>query len=45
MEHILTVGFSSSFIHTVLEEEEDNNVGNPTHIVGDFDLDFMRRKK
>jgi len=38
MEHMLTMGFRNSFIHTVLGEEEDNNLGNPTHIVGDLEM-------
>jgi nucleoside-triphosphatase THEP1 len=38
VEHMLTVGFSSSFIHTVLGEEEDNNLGNPTHTTGDLEM-------
>jgi hypothetical protein len=37
VEHMLTMGFSSSFIHTVLGEEEDNNLGNPTNIAGDLE--------
>jgi hypothetical protein len=35
--HMLTMGFSSSFIHTVLGEEEENNLGNPTHTAGDVE--------
>jgi hypothetical protein len=38
LEHMLILGFSSSFIHTILEEEEDNNLGNPTHTVGDLEM-------
>jgi hypothetical protein len=37
VEHMLTMGFSNSFIHTVLGEEEDNHLGNPTHTVGDLE--------
>jgi hypothetical protein len=40
LEHMLTVGFSNSFIHTVLGEEEDNNLGTPIHIVGDLETVF-----
>jgi hypothetical protein len=35
---MLTIIFSNSFIHIVLGEEEDNNLGNPTHIVGDLEM-------
>jgi hypothetical protein len=38
VEHMLTMGFCSSFIHTFLGEEEDNKVGNPTHTVGDLEM-------
>ena len=38
LEHMLTVGFSNSFIHTVLREEEDNHLGNPTHTAGDLEM-------
>jgi hypothetical protein len=37
VEHMLTMIFSNSFIHTVLGEEEDNNLGNPTHTIGDLE--------
>jgi hypothetical protein len=37
VEHMLTVGFSNSFIHTVLGEEQDNHQGNPTHTVDDLE--------
>jgi len=37
VEHMLTMGFSNSFIHTVLGGEEENNMGNPTHTVGDLE--------
>jgi hypothetical protein len=37
VEHILIVGFSNSFIHTVPREEEDNNLGNTTHNAGDLE--------
>jgi hypothetical protein len=35
---MLTVGFSNSFIHTDLGEEEDNNLGTPIHTVGDLEM-------
>jgi hypothetical protein len=38
VEHMLTMSFSSSFIHTILGEEEYNNLGNPTHIVDDLEM-------
>jgi hypothetical protein len=38
VEHMLAVGFSNSFVHTVLSEEEDNNLGAPTHNVGDLEM-------
>jgi hypothetical protein len=37
LEHMLKLSFSSSFIHTVLGEEEDNNLSIPTHTAGDFE--------
>jgi hypothetical protein len=37
-EHMLIVGFRNSFIHTILGEEEDNNLGNPTHTTGDLEM-------
>jgi hypothetical protein len=37
LEHMLKVGFINSFIHIVLGEEEDNNLGNPTQIVCDLE--------
>jgi hypothetical protein len=37
VEHMLAVGFNNSFIHIVLSEEEDNNLGAPTHNVGDLE--------
>jgi len=37
VELTLTVGFINSFIHIVLGEEENNHLGNPTHIVGDLE--------
>jgi hypothetical protein len=33
VEHMLVVGFRNSFIHIFLGEEEDNNLGSPTHNV------------
>jgi hypothetical protein len=37
VEHMLSVGFSNSFIHIVLGEEEDNNLGTPTLNDGDLE--------
>jgi hypothetical protein len=37
VEHMLAVGFSNSFIHTVLGEEENYKLGAPTHNVGDLE--------
>jgi hypothetical protein len=37
MEHMLLVGFSNSCIHTILSEEEENNLGAPTHNDGDLE--------
>jgi hypothetical protein len=37
VEHMLAVGFGNSFIHIVLSEEEDNNLGSPAHNVGDLE--------
>jgi hypothetical protein len=37
LEHMLTIGFRNSFINTDLGEEEDNNLGNPAHTVGDLE--------
>jgi hypothetical protein len=37
VEHILVVGFNNSFIHTILGEEEDNNLGTPAHNAGDLE--------
>jgi hypothetical protein len=49
LEHMLEVGFINSFIHTVLIEKEDNNLGAPTHNVGDLEMvlstyEFYRQK-
>jgi hypothetical protein len=49
VEHILAVGFNNSFVHTVLSEEEDNNLGAPTHNAGDLELilntnEFYKKK-
>jgi hypothetical protein len=35
---MLAVGFKNSFIHTVLNEEEDIHLGSPTHNVGDLEM-------
>jgi hypothetical protein len=37
VEHMLIVGSTNSFIHTVLGEEEDNQLGNPTHTTSDLE--------
>jgi hypothetical protein len=37
VEHMLVVGFSNSFIHIFLGEEEDNNLGTPTLNTGDLE--------
>jgi hypothetical protein len=37
VEHMLSIGFNKSFIHTILNEEEDNNLGTPAHNVGDLE--------
>ena len=38
LEHMLSVGFNNSFIHIILNEEEDNNQGAPLHNVGRDDF-------
>jgi hypothetical protein len=38
VEHMLAMGFRNSFIHIVLAEEEDNNLGATTHNVGDLEI-------
>jgi hypothetical protein len=38
VEHMMTVGFNNSFIRIVLSEEEDNNLGTPTHNTGDLEM-------
>jgi hypothetical protein len=38
LEHMLAVGFNNSFLHIVLSEEEDNNLGAPAHNVGDLEM-------
>jgi hypothetical protein len=37
VEHMMEVGFNNSFIHSVLSEEEDNNLGSPTHNASDLE--------
>jgi hypothetical protein len=37
LEHMLTMGIINSFTHTILGEEEDNNLANPTHIVDNLE--------
>jgi hypothetical protein len=49
VEHILVVGFNISFIHIVLSEAEDNNLGAPAHNVGDLEIvlstnEFYKKK-
>jgi hypothetical protein len=46
---MLAVGFNNSFIHTILSEEEDNNLGSPAHNVGDLETilstnEFYKKK-
>jgi hypothetical protein len=38
LEHMLKLGFRNSFIRTVIGEEEDNHLSNPTHTVGDLEM-------
>jgi hypothetical protein len=50
VEHMLSVGFNNSFIHTILSEEEDNNLGAPAHNDGDLETllstnNFTRKKE
>jgi hypothetical protein len=49
VEHMFSVGFNNSFIHTILSEEEDNNFGAPAHNVGDLETilstnEFYKKK-
>jgi hypothetical protein len=49
VEHMLAVGFRNSFIHTVLSEEENNNLGAPAHNDGDLETvlstnEFYKKK-
>jgi hypothetical protein len=50
VEHMISVGFSNSFIHTILnEEEEGNNQISPVHNAGDLETllstnDFYKQK-
>jgi hypothetical protein len=49
VEHIMAVGLNNSFIHIVLSEKEDNNLGAPTHNVGDLETilstnEFYKKK-
>ena len=37
LEHMLTVGFSNSCIHSILGEEGDNRLGTPAHTTGDLE--------
>jgi hypothetical protein len=40
VEHMLSVGFSNSFIHTILNEEEEGN-NESTHVHDDGDLETI----
>jgi hypothetical protein len=49
VEHMLSVGFNISFIHTILNEEEYNNQGTHVHNVGDLETilstnEFYKKK-
>jgi hypothetical protein len=49
LEHMLSVGFNNSFIHTIVNEEEDNTQSAPVHNVGDLETilntnDFYKQK-
>jgi hypothetical protein len=37
VEHLLVVGFNSSFINTILNEDEDNASGSPAHDTDDLE--------
>jgi hypothetical protein len=43
-EHMLAVGFSNSFILTILEEEEDNNLDAPTLNASDLETILSTNK-
>jgi hypothetical protein len=50
MEHMLSVGFKNSFIHTILSEEEDNNLRTLPHNTGDLEIilstnEFYKKKQ
>jgi hypothetical protein len=50
VEHMLALGFKKSFIHTVLNQEEDNNLGTPTHNAEDMETilstnEFFKKKE
>jgi hypothetical protein len=49
VEHMLSVGFNNSFIHTILNEEEDNTQSAHVHNVGDLETilstnEFYKKK-
>jgi hypothetical protein len=44
VEHMLAVVFRNSFVHTVLSEEEDDNLSAPTHNVGDLETVLSTNK-
>jgi hypothetical protein len=46
---MLSVGFNNSFIHTILSEEDNNNLGVLVHNVGDLEIvissnEFYKKK-
>jgi hypothetical protein len=49
MEHMLSVEFKNSFVHTILSEEEDKNLGSLAHNGGDLETvlstnEFYKKK-
>jgi hypothetical protein len=44
VEHMLSIGFNKLFIHTMFNEEEDNNQGDPVHNVGDLETILSTNK-
>jgi hypothetical protein len=49
VEHMLAVRFSNSFIHTIMSEEENNNLGSPAHNAGGLETilstnEFYKKK-
>jgi hypothetical protein len=50
VEHMLSVGFSNSFIHIILSEEEDNNLSAHDYNADDLEIvlstnDFYKQKR